>query len=422
MSSPHASSSASGRQQNRNARGWRHPSLPPANLSAALPWSGRRHRSLSISSLLQETETAGGATAPSHSLPQTRDISSLNPQYHNVRHDERYDLTSDQPVFSHLQPTNRTQSPFSPHSHPSASDDIPSPRPNSQESRIPSTHNNPLGEISSGSGGRGTGRGTLRNRDYYPTSYHQAQFDAMAAQDPTFLEHRESVGLNSLDGDLEQQPLYSMPLIIECAILGAPQQKLTLAELRTTLKKRFHYYGQEEEKGVRSWERTLLQNLSKKERFQNVERPDPGQGGYWSINHNAAPANRTRKRVRRTDPFLIKPSDRILDKNVSPISNVTAGPSQAGGSLNRPPPRSITPQSPTPTLRGLGGPGSLFPTGRSGGRDYIMLPQPPTRRPNQPLHLSSPRHWDFAPRASIVTHMSDMTHERGEPALPSPFS
>lgn len=39
--------------------------------------------------------------------------------------------------------------------------------------------------------------------------------------------------------------------------------------------------------------------MSKKERFKNAERPEPGQGGYWTINHNAPPPLRVRKRVTR---------------------------------------------------------------------------------------------------------------------------
>ncbi|KAF8526278.1 hypothetical protein BU17DRAFT_83100 [Hysterangium stoloniferum] len=399
MSSPRAS--PSGRQQGRNAREWRRPSLPPANPSAALPWSGRRHRSLSISTLLQETDTSRPVPTTSQPLPHTRDNFSLNPQHYTVRHDERYDHTSAQLGVSHLQSTNRTQSPLSSHSQHSASDYRPSPRPNSQEIRIPSSHNKPPGETSSGSGGWGTGRGILHNRDYYPTSYHQAQFDAMAAQDPTFLQQRESVGLNSLDGDLEQQPLYSMPLIIECAILGAPQQKLTLAELRITLKQRFHYYGKEEEKGVRSWERTLLQNLSKKERFQNIERPDPGQGGYWSINHNAAPANRARKRVRRTDSFLIKPSDRILDRGVSSPLNTAAAQHQSSVDL--------VDQEACFLLNVMEG-------------DTILRYR--RRRLADPTSLSIRRAPDVGTlhRASLITHMPNMTHEYGETAMSSPFS
>ncbi|KAF8524820.1 hypothetical protein BU17DRAFT_84336 [Hysterangium stoloniferum] len=157
------------------------PRASPSGRQQALPWSGRRHISLIISTLLQETDTSRPVPTTSHLLPHTRDNFSLNPQHYTARHDERYDHTSAQLGVSHLQSTNRTQSPLSSHSQHLASDYRPSPRPNCQESRIPSSHNKPPGETSSGSGGWGTGRGILHNRDYYPTSYHQAQFDAMAA-------------------------------------------------------------------------------------------------------------------------------------------------------------------------------------------------------------------------------------------------
>lgn len=112
----------------------------------------------------------------------------------------------------------------------------------------------------------------LRNRDYYPSLPHQMQFDELELQDreyyaswlvnPHFLrfvsalasQQREKEGLNSLDGDLDQTPQYVMPGIIECAILGSPHHRLTLSELRTTLKRRFRYYEMEEERGAKSWE------------------------------------------------------------------------------------------------------------------------------------------------------------------------
>jgi hypothetical protein len=75
----------------------------------------------------------------------------------------------------------------------------------------------------------------------------------------SIIKEREVLGLNSLDGEPGMPPLYSMPIIIECAILGSPHQKLTLAELRLTLKKRFGYYEKEEEKGVKSWEVSGIQ-------------------------------------------------------------------------------------------------------------------------------------------------------------------
>ncbi|KIJ43130.1 hypothetical protein M422DRAFT_253633 [Sphaerobolus stellatus SS14] len=75
----------------------------------------------------------------------------------------------------------------------------------------------------------------LANRNYYPSPHHQAQFDTLQHHDPSTFKHLDLVGLNSLDGDIEQPPLYAIPLIIECAILGSPQQTLTLSELPLTL-------------------------------------------------------------------------------------------------------------------------------------------------------------------------------------------
>lgn len=82
---------------------------------------------------------------------------------------------------------------------------------------------------------------------------------ALRSFDPTYIsasifQERESLGLNTLDCEFGQPPQHSMPVIIECAILGSPHQKLTLSELRLTLKRRFRHYEQEEEKGVKSWE------------------------------------------------------------------------------------------------------------------------------------------------------------------------
>lgn len=62
------------------------------------------------------------------------------------------------------------------------------------------------------------------------------------------------MGLNSLAGGVNDPPRYSMPVLIECAILGSPQQKLTYGELRITLKTRFRHFQREEDEGSKSWE------------------------------------------------------------------------------------------------------------------------------------------------------------------------
>ncbi|KIJ50952.1 hypothetical protein M422DRAFT_27072 [Sphaerobolus stellatus SS14] len=232
----------------------------------------------------------------------------------------------------------------------------------------------------------------LANRDYYPSPHHQAQFDTLQHHDPSTFKRLDLVGLNSLDGDIEQPPLYAMPLIIECAILGSPQQRLTLSELRLTLKKRFRYYEKEEGKGVKSWERTLLQNLSKKERFVKIERPEPGQGGYWTINPDAPPSNRARKRISRQrpqSPSAVKIQSLVLS---NPDPTWVSASSTSAAVLD------------TPSSRELGGPSSSFPSfptdrypdGKLKGRYSLSIRLPQVQRKRQEdICPSSPRYWLF---------------------------
>ncbi|KAF8512511.1 hypothetical protein JB92DRAFT_3117131 [Gautieria morchelliformis] len=219
--------------------------------------------------------------------------------------------------------------------------------------------------------------GMLPNREYYPSPHHQNQFDALYLQDASILQERENLGLNTLDCEFGRPPQHSMPIIIECAILGSPQQKLTLSELRLTLKRRFRYYEQEEEKGIKSWERTLLQNLSKKTRFINTERSmsEPGQGGYWQVNHNAPPPNRARKRnIRRL---------------ASPLqASTSASPIDQTHSANPP-----TLDGPSSLFRSV--PAELLPGGRANGMNDRCIVLPRVQEKPTEVTPSSPRRWIF---------------------------
>ncbi|GJJ08712.1 hypothetical protein Clacol_002931 [Clathrus columnatus] len=278
---------------------------------------------MSVSSSNEVRRSSFSATPPSRE--GSVNLSPLHLPFFPSRHpppsDQRQSLPSVQELHLDLFP-----SPSSPHLPPimSSSPHSSAVPPQNDASSTPRTHDSPVEEPVAGPSSStvlhpvassSSSSGRLPNRSYYPASYHQHQFDALALHDAPAMEERENLGLNSLDGDLDQAPLYSMPLIIECAILGSPHQRLTLSELRSTLKRRFRYYEKEEEKGVKSWERTLLQNLSKKERFRNAERPEPGQGGYWTINHNAQPPLRVRKRVTRRS--IISPQQFIAGTSSS---------------------------------------------------------------------------------------------------------
>lgn len=263
------------------------------------------------------------------------------------------------------------------------------------------------------------------------------------------------MGLNTLDCAFGQPPQHSMPIIIECAILGSPHQKLTLSELRLTLKRRFRHYEKEEEKGIKSWEvslatvsnhfgffpcrhfvfhlsevdslytiprsimcllccthstisptfplialdrsfpvaiyvlltldpcqRTLLQNLSKKSRFINTERSlsEPGQGGYWRVNHNAPPPSRARK---RTSKRLVSP---LRSTSMSPVSQAEQDPSVSStlGSSS-----SLFPSVPA----------ELLPGGRASGMNECCILLPGIPRRETVILPSSPRRWSFS-RAS----------------------
>lgn len=82
------------------------------------------------------------------------------------------------------------------------------------------------------------------------------------------LEEREATGLNSLTGGINDPPRYSMPVLIECAILGSPEQKLTYGELRITLKTRFRHFQREEDEGSKSWE--VSKQLPKERKIPKV--------------------------------------------------------------------------------------------------------------------------------------------------------
>ena len=121
----------------------------------------------------------------------------------------------------------------------------------------------------------------LPNRYYYPSAHHQDQFDKLSAQDGEFnnvynpclwpkwlllnaclayhlhcpASIRDCLGLNSINSKPGAAQLYCMPLLIECAILGSPHQKLTLEELHLTLKK---FYKEEKGHDREAWEVSVI--------------------------------------------------------------------------------------------------------------------------------------------------------------------
>lgn len=96
------------------------------------------------------------------------------------------------------------------------------------------------------------------NRDYYPLPQHQMAWDALERtgesrpvctyEDPLtyFLSGEERpVNLNCLtEGeDNANPPPHTVVNIVKCAILGSPNRRLTLKEIRVAFRRRFHYYA-----------------------------------------------------------------------------------------------------------------------------------------------------------------------------------
>lgn len=163
-----------GRPEGRGRRSnWRHPSLPPI---MATPSSQQRDRHGNRSSF--------SATPP----PREESVNLLS--FHlpfssgPLPSDQRQSLPSVQelqlgmipsPSLNHLPPIMS-----SPHS---------SGTPPQNEASTPRTRDSPVEEPVAGPSGSRTlgasssGSGKLSNRSYYPASYHQHQFDALALHD-----------------------------------------------------------------------------------------------------------------------------------------------------------------------------------------------------------------------------------------------
>ncbi|KZS88121.1 winged helix DNA-binding domain-containing protein, partial [Sistotremastrum niveocremeum HHB9708] len=91
------------------------------------------------------------------------------------------------------------------------------------------------------------------------------------------------MGLHLLsDSAPGEKPNYPYPVIVKCAILGSPRQRLTLSEIYTAIENRFPYFRQ----AGKAWRNSVRHNLSLNKNFIKVERPitEPGKGSYWMVN------------------------------------------------------------------------------------------------------------------------------------------
>ena len=142
-------------------------------------------------------------------------------------------------------------------------------------------------------------------------------------------------GLLCLSEDTGGRPKHTLPVIVRCAILGSPEQRLTLRDIYDVVQDRYSYYRTAKP----SWkvrlsshrhcsadECILLQDsvrhlLSLYRMFKKQPRPvqDPGFGSYWTVDISATPGTkRPRKRGRQTRIFERNASPRVDCRLVSP--------------------------------------------------------------------------------------------------------
>ncbi|GJJ12982.1 hypothetical protein Clacol_007229 [Clathrus columnatus] len=110
------------------------------------------------------------------------------------------------------------------------------------------------------------------NRSFYPLRHHQQEFDDMERRG-----FKPPYSLNMLTDAGDDSPPHNLSVILKCAILGSPRQKLTLREIRIAMCRRFAYYS--------------TSNTGWCDEFERVPRPKTSDdtGDWWRLTRNTEP-------------------------------------------------------------------------------------------------------------------------------------
>ncbi|KAG6919021.1 hypothetical protein DXG01_009731 [Tephrocybe rancida] len=125
--------------------------------------------------------------------------------------------------------------------------------------------------------------------------------DSMTVEDSIYRDHEPHP--NCPDSlaclpNTEGRPQHTLPVILRCAILGSPRQRLTIREIYAAMENKYAYYRT----AGPTWKQSVRHHLSLNRLFERQPRPvtDPGFGSYWTVNLSAPPGTkRPRKRGRQ---------------------------------------------------------------------------------------------------------------------------
>ncbi|KAJ7751212.1 hypothetical protein DFH07DRAFT_826548 [Mycena maculata] len=117
--------------------------------------------------------------------------------------------------------------------------------------------------------------------------------------------------------DTDGRPQHTLPVILRCAILGAPRKRLTIREIYAAMEEKYAYYRT----AGQTWKQSVRHHLSLNRLFERQPRPatDPGFGSYWTVNLAAPPGTkRPRKRGRPNKDAQAKKNDTVEEGGSKP--------------------------------------------------------------------------------------------------------
>ncbi|KAH8099829.1 hypothetical protein BXZ70DRAFT_1000678 [Cristinia sonorae] len=257
--------------------------------------------------------------------------------------------------------------------------------------------------------------------------------------------------------DTDGRPQHTLPVILRCAILGSPKQRLTIREIYAAMEKKYSYYTT----AGPAWKQSVRHHLSLNRLFERQPRPatEPGFGSYWTVNLLAPPGTKRprkrggRKKAENGEPVAPSPpkkpehpqrlKDKLKELKQSARSDVeaphhTAGPGASSTGMLRPVDahsfsssamrgnRTYDTDNDDLTLDdGQVGTEDEFESEDDAPyhREHSHQPQPPPSPPRYPGYRDPPEHRSHSSLSAHSSHSSYAAHpEASEPPSASSTS